>query len=397
MSRVARTSVQPAEARPGEHGRRSGGPWRRALHRKLARFEREIERRWFRFRRERGWLGPATIQPFLDFGTPEQLNVSGRVLTWASDRRPKVDDPWWRNFLSLARAFTSDELPDARIRARAGAVARDIVTDQDGFFRLRLPVDPDLPAQLWRSVDLELIDDHGVDLERPWETARVLVPPPSAQFGVISDLDDTVLHTHTTEFWRMLRISMFRNALTRTPLEGVAAFYRALQQGVSGEDRNPIFYVSSSAWNLYDLMRDFLAHNKIPRGPILLREARLDDNRFGRSNNDHKRDKIRRILETYPDLPFVMIGDSSEDDPRLYADALERYPGRVRAIYIRDVSEKNRESVHRLSRDVDEQGSAMLLIKHTLEAARHAVEEGLIAEPALGEIEREGARQRRSA
>ena len=366
----------------------------RALHRKLARLERQVERKWFRFRRNRGWLGPATIQPFLDFGTPDLLNVSGRVLTWASDRRPKADDPWWRNFLSLARAFTSDELPDARLRARVGSVSREVVTDQDGYFRVRLPVDPSLPQHLWRSVDLELIDDDGADLERPWETARVLVPPPTARFGVISDLDDTVLHTHTTEFWRMLRISMFRNALTRTPLEGVAAFYRGLQRGVDGEDGNPIFYVSSSAWNLYDLMRDFLEYNGIPRGPILLREARLDDNRFGRSNNDHKRDKIRRILEAYPDLPFVMIGDSSEDDPRLYAEALERYPGRVRAIYIRDVSEKNRDAVRRLSRDVDEQGSAMLLVKHTLEAARHAVDLGLMADAAMGDIERESVRNR---
>lgn len=389
MSRAARSSVHPAGA-----GSRSEEPWTRVLHRKLARFERQVERKWFRFRRARGWLGPATIQAFLDFGTPDLLNVSGRVLAWASDRRPRADDPWWRNFLSLARAFTSDELPDARIRARTGSVTREAVTDQDGYFRLRLPVDPNLPPNLWRSVDLELINDAGADLERPWEIARVLVPPPTARFGVISDLDDTVLHTHTTEFWRMLRISMFRNALTRTPLDGVAAFYRSLQAGVDGEEGNPIFYVSSSAWNLYDLMRDFLEYNGIPRGPILLREARLDDNRFGRSNNDHKRDKIRRILETYPDLPFVMIGDSSEDDPRLYADALERYPGRVRAIYIRDVAEKNRGAVRRLARDVDEQGSSMLLIKHTLEAARHAVEDGMIAASALADIEREGWRNR---
>src|SRR5690606_5513399 len=140
-------------------------------------------------------------------------------------------------------------------------------------------------------------------------------PPPSARFGVLSDLDDTVLYTHTTEFWRRLRISLFRNALTRTPLEGVPAFYHALQRGVDGGRGNPIFHVPSTAWDLHHPVRDFLEYNGIPRGPILLREARLDDNRVGRSNNDHPRDKIRRILEAYPDLPFVMIGDSSEDDP----------------------------------------------------------------------------------
>ena len=85
----------------------------------------------------------------------------------------------------------------------------------------------------------------------------MLTPPPSARFGVISDIDDTVLVSHVTSPFKMALVSLFGNAHTRSPFPGVAEFYQALQGGVGGAEQNPIFYVSSSPWNFYDLLHFF--------------------------------------------------------------------------------------------------------------------------------------------
>ena len=56
----------------------------------------------------------------------------------------------------------------------------------------------------------------------------------------------------------MSRTTFLNNARTRLPFAGVAEFYRSLQLGRNGKRNNPFFYVSSSPWNLYDLLKDFL-------------------------------------------------------------------------------------------------------------------------------------------
>jgi phosphatidate phosphatase APP1 len=75
----------------------------------------------------------------------------------------------------------------------------------------------------------------------------VLVPAATARFGIISDIDDTVLWTNVTNKLNMALLMVRSNAHTRKPFQGVAAFYRALSQGVAGNEDNPVF-VSSGSW-----------------------------------------------------------------------------------------------------------------------------------------------------
>src|SRR5690606_12756889 len=78
--------------------------------------------------------------------------------------------------------------------------------------------------------------------------AELLIPPTSAAYGVISDIDDTILHTGVTSFlkWRVLKNSLFRNAYDRISFEGSPQLFRALHLGKDGYGKNPIFYLSNS-------------------------------------------------------------------------------------------------------------------------------------------------------
>jgi phosphatidate phosphatase APP1 len=204
----------------------------------------------------------------------------------------------------------------------------------------------------------------------------VLVPA-GARFGVVSDLDDTVLRSSVTDLVAMARLTLLSNAHTRLPFEGVAALYRALRLGPDGRDSNPIFYVSSSPWNLYDLLEDFLDLQGIPAGPLLLKDWSPTTLR---DHEKHKLGVIRMLLATYPDLPFVLVGDSGERDPEIYRQIVREHPGRIWTIYIRDVSGARRDAaVREIAGEVRELGVEMLLVSDSNEAADHAAGRGLIA------------------
>ena len=265
---------------------------------------------------------------------------------------------------------------------RAGE--RELVADDEGFLRHWVVAGAPLPAPAWHDVSLSLADPpNGIAVHA---TASVLTPAPTATFGVVSDMDDTVLQSEVTSFLRAARMVLLENALTRLPFPGVAAFYRALERGAAGAEANPIFYVSSSPWNLYDVIDGFLAAQRIPTGPILLRD--WDLGRLTERHARHKGAAIREILETYPALPFLLIGDSGQEDPEIYTELVREHPGRIRAVYIRNVTPyaDRTARIQALAREVAESGSTLVLAHDTVAAARHAAMHGWIASDALAEI-----------
>ena len=216
----------------------------------------------------------------------------------------------------------------------------------------------------------------------------MMVSPPFSQFGVISDIDDTVLVTGATSMLQTARLTFLGNAYTRLPFAGVAAFYRALQSGPVTTLFNPIYYVSSSPWNLYDLLIDFFRIQGIPKGPILLRDLGLDPALLSSgSHHTHKLAMIRKVLDVNPQLAFVLIGDSGQQDPEIYTQVVRENPGRIRAIYIRDVTPETRDaSVRELISTAEAADVPMLLVTDTVAAAEHAATLGLIDPDTIPEI-----------
>ena len=213
--------------------------------------------------------------------------------------------------------------------------------------------------------------------------------PHGAGFGVISDLDDTVVRSSATNVLKMAWIVVRNNAHTRLPFEGVAAFYRALHRGDDEESSNPIFYVSSSPWNIYDVLEDFLDVHGVPPGPLFLKD--WSPTVLGKPQ-DHKLGVIRRLLDTYPDLPFVLIGDSGEEDPEIYLQTVRERPGRIRAVYIRDVASAERDAeVRTLADEARKLGTEMVAVPDTVAAAEHAASIGLVAADTIEAVRSESS------
>lgn len=242
--------------------------------------------------------------------------MCGRVLEDEGFAGRDTPERRLRNLAEFFKRIASDEVPHAGINVDGVRST----TDREGYFHVELA---GRFKAGWNDIAVELVGRPAVRA-----TARVMVPSSRARFGVISDIDDTVVYSDVTRKLRMLLIVALSSARTRKPFAGVAAFYRALHRDRSSSP-NPFFYVSKSPWNLYAPLVEYLELQGLPAGPLILRD-------FGwRMPTQHKETAVADILATYPKLPFVLIGDSGEHDPEIYAGIVRRFKDRIRAIYIR--------------------------------------------------------------
>ncbi len=357
--------------------------------------ERELDDLSRRLRERLEAVRPVQILPYRGYGTADRLLLQGRVLEDKGIRPATDTDRWWDNAWRMYRRFQSDEVPGARLQLRHTSTTLDVLTDAEGFFHATLPITAPLPHnRLWHEVSIRLLERVVPDQGPVEATGHVLVPRDPA-FGVISDIDDTILLSHARNKPRLALVMLLGNAHTRLPFAGVAAFYRALQAGAEGTAHNPIFYVSNSPWNLYDFLVDFMRVQDIPLGPLFLRDYGLnDDGVVLLSDPRHKRERIEALLTMYPTLPFLLIGDSGEQDPELYAQVVEAHPGRIQAIYIRNVTDGVRaRQVQALAEATAARGVPMLLSGDTVAAAEHAAAHGFIAAAEVSTV-REEARLR---
>lgn len=309
----------------------------------------------------------------------------GRVLETHSVVPAGLHDGGWRNLVNSVRRLASDPIAHARVVATIAGAGHEIRADDEGLLHEWVKMPEALPEGAWHSVELRLdIPDRDT---APCTTTQVFVPSPHAAFGVISDMDDTVLKSDATALVHAARLMLFENAQTRLPFPGVAAFYRALHDGVRGDVKNPIFYVSSSPWNLYDVIADFLDARRIPVGPMLLRDWDLSSALTGHAA--HKSLLIREILDAYPWMHFILIGDSGQQDPEIYSALVSEYPDRILAVYIRDVSrdKKRSSAIAALAEQMTHTRCSLVMATDTLPVARHAAEHGWIDPGRLLEIE----------
>jgi phosphatidate phosphatase APP1 len=289
----------------------------------------EAERRWDAARLRRKAAGVPEnfrIDAYLGHGGPQGVVVRGRVLDNPPPAPVMEGEGAGAALRRSLSQFVTDELAGVPLRVTVGDASTEVVTDGEGYFHAELQ--PSAPSDPWEDGWVELAGEYRGLTEQHRMPVRVRVPGPQARLGIISDVDDTILETGVQRVGQMLRQTFTGSSLTRTPFPGAAELY----QDLAGAQANPVFYVSSSPWNLHSFIVGFLRHRDFPLGPLLLRD--LIGTREGRAR---KHERIAEVLRLHPHLSFVLIGDSGESDPEIYADIVREHPGRVLAVYIREV------------------------------------------------------------
>jgi phosphatidate phosphatase APP1 len=367
------------------------------VHRAIAAVERTLDRGRYALyrliRRDR----PRYVVAYEGFGNESRAWLGGRVHYGKAATQAEADDGTLDNVRRAWRRWETDEIPYARVRIEVGGATHEAEADDEGYFfgefELAEPLDP---TTMWHDAVVTLVGDPNLpaelkpstmDADDPRRvTAGVVRPPRNAGYVLISDVDDTVLHTQITDAWAALKKTVFENAFGRAALPGVAALYQAVAKGTQTDDAsvsNPVFYVSSSAWNLYDAIRRFIDIKGLPAGPIMLRDLGVDRQKVWKTGHEHKLHKVERIGRMYPGMPLVLFGDSGQKDAELYVEAIRSLGGeRVRAIFIRDIDPDERsEDDAKVDRWIEEAASLgvpMHRIADSVEAADLMIEMGLI-------------------
>ena len=354
---------------------------RRRLRRVALGVERALDRLLtFKIRRR-----PPLIEPYIGYSTPEALIARGRVLTYLRRQSPQPEQGWFTNLRQMVLLFLTDEVEGVRLRAgrnaggdrsagggpgagtasgagagsrgsgSADAGAPTAVSDVEGYFTLVVPRDA-APTPGDEST-IRPKSDAEAEVEAPARAAvrrrggpnwtevvariegsderaalPVLVPGADARLGVISDIDDTVMETGAYSLARNLWTSLTGNALTRRVFPDSVALLDRLSEG----GRNPVFYVSSSPWNLHHFLESVFGRAGVVPGPMFLRDLGISENPAENTHGGHKGAAIDTLMEANPGLPFWLLGDTGQHDAEIYLQAARRHPGRVVRVALRE-------------------------------------------------------------
>jgi phosphatidate phosphatase APP1 len=342
------------------------------------------------------------VLPFIGYGTPHRIRVQGRVVLGRPMVRPVTADispsatglaaspparrslalgrmasarERWDTFREAVAPFLTVEVPGSLVTVRGPCGDTEGRCDRQGY--LDVPVEAGGLSPGW----------HELPVAASWRgrsaeaTVPVFVVDPEATLGVVSDLDDTVIETGITRGLEFVRLTLFTELTGRTPLPGAAELYRALTTRRDGP-AVPVFYLSTSPWNLYELLARFLVLRGFPSGPLLLTDwGPSRTSLFRVQTQEHKLTLTRALLAENPALRVVLVGDTGQLDPEIYATLAQEAPDRVRAVYVRrtaGMTPARSVELDALVRRVSACGVPMLVVDDSVQIAAHAAELGLL-------------------
>lgn len=344
-------------------------------------------------------FGLPKIVPYIGYGDHNNTFITGEVIRGFSVSKPSPTLSMRQNVIATIKRYLVDDIENVEVTVEYNGLRKTVATDKFGIFRCEFQ-HPGIcmSDEVWQKAKITFSGDESENNISRVAESDVLVVNNRARFGVISDIDDTIIVSYATHKLMKLKLLLFNNAHTRMPFEGVSAFYNALQKGTGDNTYNPVFYLSNSEWNLYDLLHEFIAINRIPKGPLLLREMKirlLNPLRMREVKKNHKQSVLYQLFSALTGLKFILIGDSGQHDPEVYEDIVKQFPGRVLAIYIRDVGiPENSAEIKLISQRMQYNFSVeMILVKDTEAAARHAISKGFISpdflQPVIEEKEKD--------
>lgn len=314
------------------------------------------------------------VKVYDGYGDADDLMVQGHVLRYGPGTSGKFRRSWIANTFALLRLFMVRPMAHVPVVVQWMGEERLVHTDSAGFFRAE-----------WKPTRTEETGWHPIAarLEQGSATGQARIFwPHKGQFAVISDIDDTFLISHSANLRKRLFVLLTENAISRMPFENVVDHYRALAIGTGDMAQpNPFFYVSSSEWNLYDYIKAFRKEHGIPDGILLLSPLKQLGNvwKTGQGRHEAKGDRIERIMRSYPQHSYILLGDDTQQDPFIYASVVERMPGRVRAVYMRRVRKGDTAAVEAQIAKMSAAGVACCYFTHSREAIEHSRALGLIA------------------
>lgn len=317
------------------------------------------------------------LKLYRGYANDQELIVMGHVFKPTKKNDYTFQKKKFKNASSIINLYRFKTQANADVYLEHNNSIIHTKTLKDGYFKFCVPLKKDV-GYGW--IDYEVSLSHA---NKKIIAKDSYIRPHKGNIGIISDIDDTLLVSYTLNPLRKLYNLLFRNVNSRKIFEDVVPHYQALS--VSGrtnnEELNAFFYVSSSEWNLYSFIVKFTEIHKLPKAVLLLKDIKSSLTDFiwkKRDGHNHKFEKIKHILEFYPHLKYVLIGDDSQDDPFLYETICKIFPVTVKAVYIRKTGKQEKQKVSETLKNLETLNVAVCYFSHSSEAIAHSKKIGLI-------------------
>ena len=317
------------------------------------------------------------LKLYRGYANDEELIVMGHVFKPTKTKDYAFEKKKFEHASSIIRLFRLKTHANADVYLEHNNTTIHTKTLIDGYFKFCIPVDQNV-GHGW--IDYEVSILHG---NTKIVAKESFIRPKKENLGIISDIDDTFLVSYTENPLKKLYHLLFRNVNSRKVFEDVVSHYQALSSSgrTNNEEQNAFFYVSSSEWNLYRFIVKFTEIHKLPKAVLLLKDIKTSLTDFfwsGRGDHNHKFEKIKHILEFYPNLKYVLLGDDSQEDPFLYEAICKIFPVNVIAVYIRKTGMKEKGKVSIALKNLESLNVSTCYFTHSGEAIQHSKKIGLI-------------------
>jgi len=317
------------------------------------------------------------ISIYRGYVNDKELIVSGHVFkSWAPSQY-SIEKRSFKHAFSILKMFTIKPLANEKVTLKFKGIDVFTKTLKDGYFNFRVPFNKNLESG-WHSCTVSC--DRG---EFNIITNGEILKPYNGRYGIISDIDDTFLISHSSNIFKKLYVMLTQNIDKRSVFNDVPKHYKALSKAGQKDVTfsNSFFYVSSSEWNLYSFIVAVAKKYKLPKAVIKLKKIKTglgDFFRTGGGSHDHKFEKIKEIISFYPDLKYVLLGDDSQRDPFLYERICKVFPKNIEVVYIRQTSNKQKVEVKSVLENIESLNVKSLYFEHSNTAITHSKNIGII-------------------
>ncbi len=306
----------------------------RFIHAAVAGLERDVDLVEDLVSKGEGHERKVRLLAYAGYRNAKAVRLKGRIVRY----RDPLDagKGVFSRLRAMMEIYNSHELPGIAVRCEGYGQSVEVATDAEGYFSFELAIDLPMPEQTaWERVTLST---PGRQAQKERIEVPVMAPGADNHWGIVSDIDDTVVETGATNFLKNWRRVLVERPGDRLAVPGASTLYKMIARDHVAPVR-PFFYVSSSPWNLYGFITEFMELNGIPHGPMFLKDYGIDDNQLiDKGHDEHKIAAIETVLSFYPGFRFLLIGDNGQRDVEIYSQIVRDFGSRVGAVFIRDVS-----------------------------------------------------------
>ncbi|MGS2741456.1 App1 family protein [Sinomicrobium sp. M5D2P17] len=314
------------------------------------------------------------LKIYRSYANSREIVVMGHIFKKYTPDIFDLDKRWYKHAWAVIRMFSIKTITNVEVTFRFKDLEVRTRTLDDGHFGFTVPYDDDLESG-WHHFMIETTID-GITRKNEGE----FVKPYAGEYGVISDIDDTFLLSHSGNIFKKLYVLLTKNINKRHVFEEVVDHYRLLNI-LGREDKdtnNAFFYVSSSEWNLYNFIIRFTQLHQFPKAVLILKDIKTGIADFlftGGGDHNHKFYKIKHLVEFYPELRFVLLGDDSQQDPFIYENISKIFPEHISTVYIRKTKRnKSKKKVEKALATMQKMGIKVCYFASSNEAMQHTRE-----------------------